>query len=135
MSPIGTLTCAAGETMTYLGVRWETEKFLYGPPATDDGAATACETCPLRDSCCRQGVQGGRHVTIPFEKLPHIEPQDPPMARRFKAIMSRRSAVERAIKRLKIDLGDPQLTRRGNDAFQGHLDRSLLAFHLLLQLE
>ena len=132
LSPIGTLTCEAGEEMTYRGVRWDTEKFLYGPPVGEDGVA-ACETCPVRNECCRDGAQAGRHVAIAFEKLPHIDPQDPPMARRFKVLMNRRPAIERVIKRLKIDLGDPHLTRRGNDAFQGHLDRSMLAFHLLLR--
>lgn len=134
LSPIGTLTCEAGEEMTYLGVRWDTEKFLYGPPVAGSPATPVCERCPLRDSCCRQGVSGGRHVAIPFEQLPHLDPEEPPMARRFKVLMSRRTAVERAIKRIKLDLGNPHLSRRGNDAFQGHLDRSLLAFHLLLRL-
>lgn len=133
LSPIGTLTCAAGEEMSYRGVRWDTEKFLYGPPLREDGVP-ACESCPLRNTCCRAGVQAGRHVAVAFEKLPHIDPEDPPMARRFKALMSRRTTIERAIKRLKIDLSDPHLTRRGNDAFQAHLDRSLLAFHLLLRM-
>lgn len=55
------------------------------------------------------------------------------MARRFKAMMRRRPAVERAIKRIKLDLGDDRLTRRGTQAFQAHLDRSLIAYHLLLR--
>ena len=134
LSPIGTLTCQAGEEMTYRGVRWDTGKFLYGPP-TDEHGATACESCPLLKQCCSEGARAGRHVAIAFEKLPHIDPEDPPMARRFKVLMARRPAIERAIKRLKIDLGDPHLTRRGNDAFQAHLDRSLLAFHLLLRTQ
>lgn len=135
LSPTGVLTCQAEQQMSYRGVRWDTEKFLYGPPMVQVGTTgvPACKKCPLRDTCCRAGVDGGRHVAIPFEKLPHIDPEDPPMTRRFKVLMSRRPAVERAIKRIKIDLGDPQLVRRGNDAFQGHLDRSLIAFHLLLR--
>ncbi|CAB1081580.1 hypothetical protein D1AOALGA4SA_9230, partial [Olavius algarvensis Delta 1 endosymbiont] len=36
---------------------------------------------------------------------------DPPMAKRFKAIMTRRPSVERMIKRLKCDLGDDRLKK------------------------
>ncbi|MBI4863481.1 MAG: hypothetical protein HY815_24935 [Candidatus Riflebacteria bacterium] len=55
------------------------------------------------------------------------------MARRFKAVMRHRTSVERAIKRFKLDFGDDHLARRGNEAFQAHLDRSLIALHLLLR--
>ena len=57
------------------------------------------------------------------------------MSRRFKALMRNRTSVERAIKRMKLDFGDDRLKRRGNDAFQAHLDRSLIALHLLLRLK
>jgi len=49
--------------------------------------------------------------------------------------MRNRTSVERAIKRMKLDFGDDRLKRRGNDAFQAHLDRSLIALHLLLRLK
>ncbi|MDZ4216767.1 MAG: hypothetical protein U1C97_00430 [Candidatus Gracilibacteria bacterium] len=49
--------------------------------------------------------------------------------------MRQRTAVERAIKRIKLDFSSERLTRRGNPAFQAHLDRSLIAFHLMLRLE
>lgn len=133
LSPTGTLTCEADHELEYLGVRFATEHFLYGPPAGQDGR-TACATCPLRSACC-QPDSNGRRVAVKFTQLRHIDPADPPMARRFKALMRRRTAVERAIKRLKFDFGDERLTRRGSDAFQAHLDRSLIALHLTLRLE
>ena len=74
-------------------------------------------------------------MEIEFTRLDHIDPSLPPMARRFKAIMRQRTAVERAIKRIKLDFSSERLTRRGNPAFQAHLDRSLIAFHLMLRLE
>lgn len=133
LSPTGTLTCVADRELEYLGVRFATEHFLYGPPAGKDGM-TACATCPHRLACCQSGSKG-RVVAVKFTRLRHIDPSDPPMARRFKALMRRRTAVERAIKRLKLDFGDERLTRRGSDAFQAHLDRSLIALHLTLRLE
>ncbi len=33
---------------------------------------------------------------------------------------------------MKFDLGDDRLTKRGNDAFQARLDKTLLAMHVLL---
>ena len=134
LSPTGALTCDAGRVMEYLGIRFQTENFLYGPPKLENGQV-ACATCPLRATCCRGDTEGGRCVAVKFEQLPHIDPGDPPMARRFKAIMRKRTAIERAIKRIKFDFGDDHLTRRGNDAFQAHIDRSLIAFHLMLRLD
>jgi len=55
------------------------------------------------------------------------------MAKRFKAIMTRRPSVERMIKRLKCDLGDDRLKKRGNASFQAYLDITLVAFHILLR--
>ena len=62
-------------------------------------------------------------LATPFDQL----------AKRFKAIMSRRPSVERMIKRLKCDLSDDRLTKRGNDSFQAYLDKTLIAYHILLR--
>jgi hypothetical protein len=62
-----------------------------------------------------------------------MDTQELPMAKRYKAIMSRRPAVERMIKRLKCDFGDDRLTKRGNDSFQAYLDKTMIAFHVLLR--
>jgi hypothetical protein len=134
LTPTGTLTCQADRKMSFSCVRYDKEKFLYGPPRLRTGEI-ACSTCPLRDSCCRSNTAGGRHVEIPITRLPHLDPADPPMAARFKALMRHRTSVERAIKRLKKDFGDDRLRRRGNDAFQAHLDRSMIALHMLLRLD
>ena len=135
LSPAGTLTCQADREMSYVGASYQRETFIYRAPRLGTGEA-ACHSCPLKEICCRSdNTTAGRQVEIPFTKLDHIDPADPPMARRFKVIMRRRTAVERAIKRIKLDFSDPQLSRRGNDAFQGHLDRSLIAFHWMLRLD
>ena len=65
--------------------------------------------------------------------LSSIDPDDPPMAKRFKVIMMRRPSVERMIKRLKRDLSDDRLRKRGNDSFQAYLDKTLIAYHMLLR--
>ncbi|MES9858980.1 MAG: hypothetical protein ABW166_20620 [Sedimenticola sp.] len=47
--------------------------------------------------------------------------------------MIRRPSVERMIKRLKCDLGDDRLSKRGNDSFQAYLDKTLTSYHLLIR--
>ena len=74
-----------------------------------------------------------RKNTVSFDTLGHIDPNDPPMAKRFKAIMTRRPSVERMIKRLKCDLGDDRLSKRGNESFQAYLDKTIIAYHLLIR--
>ncbi len=131
LTPYGTVICMAGEEMEYQGMRIENEKFIYGPPV-DSCGVPLCPTCDLKIECCpRAGT--GRTITIPFDLLSHIDSSDPPMAKRFKAIMTRRPSVERMIKRLKKDLGDDRLSKRGNAAFQAYLDKTMIAFHSLLR--
>lgn len=134
LSPVGTLTCKADREMAYKGVSFERERFIYDPPRLATGEV-ACLTCPLRESCCRRDNTQGRQIEVAFDQLPHINPAEPPMAKRFKVLMRRRTSVERAIKRIKLDFGDDHLTRRGTLAFQAHLDRSLIALHLMLRLD
>jgi len=117
--------------MDYQGVRWNSEKFIYQAPV-DENDIIVCENCPNKNECC-PNAKKGRTVTVPFQSLSHIRPEDPPMAKRYKAIMTRRPSVERMIKRLKCDLSDDRLTKRGNASFQAYLDKTLTAFHILLR--
>lgn len=131
ITPYGTVICVAGQEMDYKGMRIENEKFIYGPPL-DPYGRPLCLTCEHKVDCCPK-ANGGRIINISFDLLPHIDTDDPPMAKRFKAIMTRRPSVERMIKRLKMDLGDDRLTKRGNAAFQAYLDKTMIAFHILLR--
>jgi len=131
LTPYAGLFCNGGFEMQYKGMRHDQEKFIYQAPADENGSSV-CLGCEHRHSCCPLSAKG-RVVTIQFDMLPHIDPQDPPMAKRFKALMTRRPAVERMIKRLKCDLGDDRLTKRGNASFQAYLDKTMIAFHILLR--
>lgn len=130
LTPYGELICRAEHTMDYRGVRGDTNCFIYGPPL-DEHKQPCCASCPHKSTCC-PGAKHGRQATIPFAALPHVRPEDPPMGKRFKFMMKRRPAVERMIKRIKLDLGDPLLSKRGNASFQARLDKSLIALHILL---
>jgi len=131
LTPYGNLICNAGIQMDYKGIRYSSEKFIYQAPF-DEGGVVVCNNCNLKEQCC-PNAQKGRVVNIDFRLLPHINHDDPPMAKRFKAIMTRRPSVERMIKRLKCDMSDDRLKKRGNRSFQAHLDKTMIAFHILLR--
>jgi hypothetical protein len=132
LTPYGELICNQGHALDYQGVRTSTGTYIYNSPKEEDGSIK-CRTCDQKDECCPNAHCGGRIVNIPFSLLPHIDSNDPPMSKRFKSIMSKRPSVERMIKRLKCDLGDDRLTKRGNSAFQAYLDKTILAYQILLR--
>jgi hypothetical protein len=133
ITPYGVPVCVEGHEMDYQGIRYENEKFIYKAPC-DDNDIPVCFGCPKRSACCSGSTEESqRTITISFNMLPHIDPSDPPMAKRFKAIMTRRPSVERMIKRLKCDLGDDRLSKRGNESFQACLDKTMIGYHLLIR--
>ncbi|MCR4292793.1 MAG: hypothetical protein NUV76_07935 [Candidatus Kuenenia sp.] len=131
ITPYGVVICKGDYEMDYKGMRYEKEKFIYHAPTDTDGGSV-CSTCWHQEECCPNSLTG-RMINISFGLLPHIDTEDPPMAKRFKAIMTRRPSVERMIKRLKCDISDERLSKRGNLSFQAYLDKTMIAFHLLLQ--
>ncbi len=129
--PNGEVVCMAGHCFDYLGIRFAGEVFNFGPPQSEEGMEL-CSTCPQKAECCPH-AEKGRHVTIPFDLLPQIDPNDPQLSKRFKAMLARRTSIERGIKRIKCDLGGDTLTKRGNAACQARLDKTLIAYHMLLR--
>ena len=71
-------------------------------------------------------------ITIPFERLPWIDPKFPQHSKRFAKTMARRTVIERLHKLMKYDYGDERLSKRGNHSFQARLDKTLLAMHLVI---
>ncbi len=132
ITPYGVPICLAGQELDYKGIRYDSEKFIYQAPRNEDGSSV-CVSCSERAECCKRSTQSGRTITVSFDTLGHIDPHDPPMAKRFKAIMTRRPSVERMIKRLKCDLGDDRLSKRGNESFQAYLDKTMIGYHLLIR--
>jgi hypothetical protein len=132
ITPYGVPICLSGHELDYQGIRYASEKFIYRAPHGDDGLSV-CMGCREMAQCCNRSTSSSRTITVSFDTLKHIDPSDPPMAKRFKAIMTRRPSVERMIKRLKCDLGDDRLSKRGNDSFQAYLDKTMIAYHLLIR--
>ena len=133
LTPRGVPVCRAGYPFELVGVRHDTEHFLFHAPKDEHGQPV-CQGCGLRVGCYR-GQSGGRQVTIPQSRLPWLDPEFPQLSKRFLKAMARRTSIERLHKLMKFDLGDDRLTKRGNDAFQARLDKTLLAMHVLLAHE
>ena len=131
ITPYGVPVCLAGHDFDFKGTRKNEKKFIFGPPPPVDGH-TPCIDCHHKAECCPNATTG-RHITLPYEKLPFIDPKDPPLAKRYRKLLAKRTSIERLIKILKCDLGDDTLSKRGNDAFQARLDKTLFAYFILLQ--
>ena len=148
LTNLGVPVCRAGFPFEFLGCRHEEKRFLFrAPDAPMEGTTEArqgtifsteegqpiCSGCPLKAECCRDGAER-RHVSIPFERLPWIDPAFPQLSATFQAEMAQRTVIERLHKLMKDDYGDENLTKRGTKAFQARLDKTKLAMHLVLAL-
>jgi hypothetical protein len=86
LTPYGNMICEAGFEMDYQGIRYESEKFIYHAPLDED-RKSVCLNCKNKSKCCPFSEKG-RIININFDKLPHINPGDPPMAKRFRTMMT-----------------------------------------------
>lgn len=130
MTSTGTPVCQQGYPFELIGTRHDTEHFLFRAPEDEKGTPV-CHGCPKKNGCYR-GESGARQVTVAFERLAWLDPEFPQLSKRFKKAMAKRTSIERLHKLMKFDYGDEHLTKRGNDAFQARLDKTLWAMHLVL---
>jgi hypothetical protein len=132
ITAMGTPVCQEGIPFDFLGCRHDSRLFIFRAPKNENGDSV-CNGCPQREGCYR-GDSNGRTVTVPFDRLPWIDPEFPQLSRRFQKVMAQRTAIERMHKLMKFDYGDERLSKRGNGAFQARLDKTLLAMHVVLAL-
>jgi hypothetical protein len=129
IEPAGIPVCRQGFPFDFVGVRHEEQRFLFRAPDMD--GVPVCTDCSVRAECYR-GENGARQVSIPFERLPWINPGMPELSLRFREEMANRTVIERLHKLMKEDFGDERLSKRGNAAFQARLDKTRWAMHVLL---
>ena len=127
-TPSGVPICAAGHRFDLKGRDMTDERYIWAAPEAEDGRPV-CSSCPLAHPC----TTGERRcIRVNRGDLPQINWDHPQHFARNRALYQRRTGVERAIKRLKVDLCGEDLTHRDALRVQAHLDRKLLALHLLL---
>lgn len=128
-TPIGVPVCDAEHRFVFFGRDIKEERYLWKAPDDDEGRPV-CATCPNAGHCLKRGKR--RHIRVDRQDQPQIDWEHPQHSVREKARYDRRPGVERAIKRLKVDLHGAHLTHRNALRVQAHLDRKLLILHLLL---
>jgi len=130
-TPIGVPICNAGHRFELRGRDLTYERYIWVAPDGGD-SRPVCAICPLAHACT---THARRHIRVDRADLPQIDWEHPQHFARNRARYGKRTGVERAIKRLKVDLRGDSLTHRDALRVQAHLDRKLLALHLLLAVK
>ncbi len=128
-TPAGVPVCDNGHRFQMLGRDVSSERYIWAAPHREAGEPV-CDGCPLASSCLHRGAR--RHIRVPRDQQPHIDWEYPQHLVREQVRYRKRTGIERAIKRLKVDLRGEHLTHRDALRVQAHLDRKLLTLHLLL---
>lgn len=129
-TPIGVPVCEAGHRFEMRGRDISSERYIWVAPDDEEGNSV-CARCPFVDICLKKGTR--RHIRVERNDFPQIDWKHPQHLARNGIRYQRRTGVERAIKRLKVDLNAEHLTHRDAHRVQAHLDRKRLTLHLLLQ--
>ena len=130
IDPYGVPHCIRGIGMRYLGRDLQREDFIWGCPAFDH--ETGILDCENQGRCCPNPGKAGRRYRVPREKTPQIDWDNPQHSEDFKKRYAGRTAVERTIGRTKRSFPFERHWGRGRPSFQGHLDKGVLAFHVML---
>jgi hypothetical protein len=128
----GVPICEAGHSFQMRGRDINNERYSWAAPDGDQ-AQPVCKGCPMAGICVKQGER--RHIRVARKDFPQIDWDHPQHFARDRTRYKKRTGVERAIKRLKVDLSGENLTARNSHRVQAHLDRRLLILHLLLSAE
>ncbi len=107
------------------------ERFIWTAPNNDD-EQPVCLHCPNRQACLSKGSR--RHIRVDRDLTPQIDWDHPQHLLSERKLYAKRPGVERAIKRIKVDLKAEIISHRDARRVQADLDRKLLTLHLLLEI-
>ena len=127
----GVPVCDAGFFFRLWGRDLAEERYIWAAP-NSDGHSPVCASCPLA-SPCTAGKR--RHIRVDQADLPQISWDHPEHFVHNRNLYSKRTGVERSIKRITVDLLGSHLGHRDSMRVQAHFDRKLLALHLLLAVK
>lgn len=130
-TPSGIPVCDGDHRFELRGRDITHERYIWTAPDDIDGRPV-CATCPWAQACT---TRDRRYIRVDRADLPQIDWDHPQHFTRNRARYGQRTGIERAIKRLKVDLHGDRLTHRDAHRVQAHLDRKLLALHLLLAVK
>lgn len=130
-TPVGFPVCEGGYRFELRGRDIMSERYIWAAPDDTEGHPV-CISCPFAGTCLKKGDR--RNIRVDRKEMPQIDWDHPQLFARDRARYRKRTGVERAIKRLKVDLGGEHLTHRDVHRVQAHFDRKLLTLHLLLEV-
>jgi len=130
-TPVGYPICQGGHRFVLRGRDIVGERYIWAAP-DDASGRPVCGSCPLAGDCLKRGER--RFIRVDRTEQPQLDWDHPQLLARDHARYQQRTGVERAIKRLKVDLGGEDLSHRDGHRVQAHLDRKLLTLHLLLEI-
>jgi hypothetical protein len=128
-TPVGFPICTGGHRFELRGRDITGQRYIWAAPDDGEGRAV-CAGCPCAAGCVMRGQR--RYIRVDRHDQPQLDWDHPQLLCRDRVRYQRRTGVERAIKRLKVDLCGEHLTHRDVHRVQAHLDRKLLTLHLLL---
>jgi hypothetical protein len=129
MSKYGAPHCIMGHRMELAGRDLQKKEFIWVCPVFNPQCGVEGLTCDKKDRCCPR-ARNGRVYRVPAETTPQIDWEHPQFAKRTKKKYDLRTSIERVFGRGKRVLPFERLYNRGKAAFQGFLDRMVIAFHL-----
>jgi len=131
----GVPICHAGLPLEMKGRELTKQRYIWGPPLGDskDKPIVACSHCLLKKDCCPNSQ--GRTLRTNASDFSQIDWDNPQHLARWKKHYRKRTAIERMIKIIKVDYCVEHFHKRDSLNFQGHLDKAMLALHILLSLE
>lgn len=130
IDPSGVPHCVQGLAMRYRGKDEVRQQFRYGCPLFDRKTGTV--SCPNQGRCCPNPGKRGRQYRVDREDTPQVDWKNPQHSEETKERYKGRTAVERTIARTKRSIPFERHWGRGRAAFQGHLDKGVLALHVFL---
>lgn len=130
----GVPVCAAGLPLEMKGREMTKQRYIWAAPVitSKNKAVAACATCLLKPDCCPHSQR--RTLRTKASDFPQIDWDNPQHLARWKNQYRKRTAIERMIKIIKVDYCVEHFHKRDSVNFQGHLDKAMLALHILLSL-
>jgi len=107
------------------------QRYIWKVP--DDDGGSPCLDCE-RAALCGQGG-AGRYIRVDRKAFPQINWDNPQHLQSNRELYQQRTGVERAIKRLKVDLGAEHITQRNALRVQAVIDTKMMTLHLLLRAQ
>jgi len=129
IDPYGVPHCIAGQAMDYKGRDQKREQYIYGCPSFDSDTGTL--NCDKQGQCCPNLGRAGRRFRVDRARTPQVDWDNPQHSADYKRRYNGRTSVERVIGRTKRSFPFERHWGRGRASFQGHLDKGVLAFHVL----